>query len=83
MTNSSRKELKEIVNAHILCSFYKLGSTSKDSDDLSIRFHRDMTTREREMTNKKTTGNYLLRAYFKDVFGFPELQENATHGVSM
>ena len=40
--------MNEIDNALFVCSLYKLIISSKGSDDLSIDFHRDITTREVE-----------------------------------
>ena len=38
LNSSSGKEMKEINNAHVNCSMYKLKSSSRDSNDLSIVF---------------------------------------------
>ena len=73
LTSSSGKERKEIENAHVVCLMYKLLSSSRDTDDLSIGFHGCNEARERELTDKKTTkGNYQVRIYLKDVFGFAQ-----------
>ena len=62
---------------------YKLISSSRDSDDLSIGFHRSNRVRERELSkNKKTKGNYQVRIYLKDVFGFAEHQDSCTYGLA-
>ena len=54
-------------------------SSSRDSDDLSIGFHRSNDARERELTNNQTTkGNYHFRIYSKDAFGFAEHQDICT-----
>ena len=64
LKSSSGKEIEEIDNAHVICLRYKLISSSRDSDDLSIGFHRSIEARERELTNNKTTkGNYHVRIY--------------------
>ena len=77
LTSSSRKEKEEIDKAHLICLLHKLISSSRDSNDFSVGFHRSNGFRERELTNNKTTeGNYLVRIYLKDVFGFPENQDN-------
>ena len=48
----------------------------------SIGSHRDITTRERELTTNKTSKrNYRGRIYLKDVFGFAVHQENARYGL--
>ena len=61
---------------------YKLLTSSKGSDDLSICFDRDRNRRQRELTNNKTQkGKYHVRIYLKGVFGFAEYQEKATYGL--
>ena len=58
---------------------YKLLSSSRSSDDLSIDFDRSRDRRKRELTNNKTQKEkFHLRIYLKDVFGFAEHQETAT-----
>ena len=83
LTTSSSKHLENIDHAHIVCLMYKLLSSSRDSDDLSISFDRSRDRRKRELLNKKThKGNFHLRIYLKDVFGFAEYQETGTFGLS-
>ena len=61
---------------------YKLITTAKGCDDLSIGFDRDPTRRRNELTNNKNIkGKYHVRIYLKDVFGFAEHQEKATYGL--
>ena len=61
---------------------YKLLTSSKDSDDLSIGFDRSRDRRKRELTNnKKNKGKYHIRIYLKDIFGFAEHQERGTYGL--
>ena len=82
LTTSSGKHLENIDHAHIVSLMYKLLSSSKGSDDLSIGFDRDRVRRQRELTNNKTQkGKYHVRIYLKDVFGFAEYQEKATYGL--
>ena len=60
---------------------YKLLTSSKDSDDLSIGFHRNRDRRKNELTNNKTIqGKYHIRIYLKDIFGIAKHQEKATYG---
>ena len=83
LTTSSGKHLENIDHAHIVSLMYKLLSSSKGSDDLSIGFHRDRNRRQRELTNKKTQKEkFHVRIYLKDVFGFAEFQQKATYGLS-
>ena len=82
LTSSSGKEMEEIENAHVICLMYKLLSSSRDSDDLSIGFHRSNAARERELTNsKRIKRNYHVRIYLKDVCGFAEHQDKCTYGL--
>ena len=61
---------------------YKLLTSSRGSDDLSISFDRDRGRRQRELTNNKNIkGKYHVRIYLKDVFGFAGYQEKATYGL--
>ena len=61
---------------------YKLLSSSKDGDDLSIGFDRSRDRRKRELLNNKTQkGKFHLRNYLKDVFGFGEHQQVGTFGM--
>ena len=82
LTTSSGKHLEEISHAHIVSLMYKLLSSSKGSDDLSIGFDRDRNRKKRELTNNKNfKGKYHLRIYLKDIFGFAEYQEKGTYGL--
>ena len=82
LTTSSGKHLENIDHAHIVSLMYKLLSSSKGSDDLSIGFDSDRTRRRNELTNNKNIkGKYHIRIYLKDVFGFAEYQEKGTYGL--
>ena len=55
---------------------YKLITSSKESNDLSIAFDRSRARRQDEMTdNKRVKGKYHLRIMLRDVFGFAESQK--------
>ena len=55
---------------------YKLLTSSKDSDDLSIGFDRNRGRRKNELTNNKTIkGIYHIRIYLKDIFGLPNIKK--------
>ena len=47
--------MEEIDNAHVICLMHKLISSSRNSDDLSIGFHRNNGVRENKWTNNRTT----------------------------
>ena len=82
LTTSSGKHLENIDHAHIVCLMYKLITSSRVSDDLSFGFDRDRNRRQRELTiNKSQKGNYHVRIYLKDVFGFARYQEKARYGL--
>ena len=82
LTTSSGKHLEKIDHAHIVSLMYKLLTSSRGSDDLSIGFDRDRGRRQRELTNNKNIkGKYHVRIYLKDIFGFTEYQEKATYGL--
>ena len=44
----SGKEIEEIDNARAICLKHKLISSSRDSDDLSVGFHRSNEALEKE-----------------------------------
>ena len=82
LTTSSGKHLENIDHAHIVSLMYKLLTSSRGSDDLSIGFDRDRNRRQRELTNNKTQkGKFHVRIYLKDVFGFADYQGKATYGL--
>ena len=60
---------------------YKLLTSNRGSDDLSIGFDRDRN-RKRELTNNKNIkGKYHMRIYLKVIFGFAEHQEKVSYGL--
>ena len=74
--------MENIDHAHIVSLMYKLITTAKGCDDLSIGFDPDQSRRQRELTNNKNIkGKYHVRIYLKDIFGFAEHQEKATYGL--
>ena len=85
LTTSSGKHFEFISHAHIVSLMYKLIYTNKQSrgsDNLSTGFDRSRARRQDEMTdNKNVKGKFHLRIMLKDVFGFAEHQEKATHGL--
>ena len=48
LTTSSGKHLEEVSHAHIVSLMYKLITTAKECDDLSVGFDRDRTRRRNE-----------------------------------
>ena len=61
---------------------YKLITSARGNDDLSIFFDRDRGRTQRELTEKKNRkGKYHIRIMLKDIFGFAEYQEKGTYGL--
>ena len=82
MTTSSGKHSEDIGPAHIVSLMYKLITSARDADDLSIGFDRDRNRRQLELTNNKNQeGKYHIRVLLRDLFGFCEHQEKATFGL--
>ena len=82
LTTSSGEHLEDVSHAHIVSLMYKLITTAKGCDDLSIGFYRNRLNRRNELTsNKNVKGKYHVRIYLKDVFGIAEHQEKATYGL--
>ena len=82
LTTISGKDIENIDHAHIVSLMYKLLTSSRGSDDLSIGFDRDRNRRQRELTSiKSQKGKYHVRIYLKDVSGFAEYQEKGTYGL--
>ena len=82
LTTSSGKHLEEISHAHIVSLLYKLLTSNKDSDDLSIGFSRSRDERKCDMTdNKIIKGKNHIRIYLKVFFGSAEHQEKGTYGL--
>ena len=74
-TTSRGKHLEDFSHAYTVSLMYKLITSSKDNDDLSIGFERD---RNRRKTQK---GTYHVLYLLEDVFGFAEHQDKATYGL--
>ena len=69
LTTSSGKHLEDISHPHIVRLMYKLLTSSKDSDDLSIGFDRNRGRRKSELSkNKSIKRKYHIRIYLKDIF---------------
>ena len=82
LITSSGKHLEDIRHAHLVSLMYKLITSSKDSNDLSIGFDNSRNRRRDELAyNKNIKGKYHLKIMLKDVFGFAECQEKATDGL--
>ena len=79
---SSGKHLEDIGHAHNVSLIYKLITSAKDGDDLSIGFDRDCGRRQdKSALNKNTEGKNQLTITLKVVFEFAERQEKSTYGL--
>ena len=82
LTTSGGKHLEDISHSHIVSLMYKLITSSKDSNDLSIGFDQSRNRRRDELAlNKNIKGKYHVKIMLKDVFGFAEHHEKATYGL--
>ena len=82
LASSSGKHIEEFSHAHTVCLIYKLKTSSRKSDDLSIGFDRGREKRKRKLTNNKNIkGKYHVTIMLKDIFGFAEHQEKGLHGL--
>ena len=82
LVTASSKHLEEVNHAHFVSLIYKIVTSSKDGDDLSIGFDRNRGRRKDELTdNKNIKGKYHSRIYLKDILGYAENQEKATYGL--
>ena len=82
LQSSSGKHIDEINHAHIVCLMYKLITSARNTDDLSVGFDRDRGRRQRELTNNKyMKGKYHVTFMLKDIFDFAEQQERCTYGL--
>ena len=82
LATSSGKHLEDISHAHLVSLMYKLIASSKNSDDLSIGFHRNRYIRKDKLAqNKNVKGKNHVRILLKDVFGFAECQGKSTYGL--
>ena len=75
LQSSSGKHVEDINHAHVVCLMYKLVTSARNADDLSIGFDRDRERRKRELTNNKNIkGKYHVTIMLKDILGFAEHQ---------
>ena len=82
LTTSSGNNLEKISHALFVCLMYKLITSARGTDDLSIGFDRSHHRRQRELTsNKNIKGKHHVSIYLKDIFGFAEHQEKGTFGL--
>ena len=79
LTTSSEKQLEDISQGHIVSLLYKLKTSSKDSNDLSIEIDPRRNRKREELAQiKNMKSSYCLRMMLKDVFRFAECREKPT-----
>ena len=82
LTTNSGKHNEQVSHVDIVCLLYKLLTSARKTDDLSMCFDRYLNRRKRELTSsKKMIGKYHVRIMLKDKFGFAQHQDKATHGL--
>ena len=82
LQSSSGEHIEEKNHAHIVCLTYKLITSARNTDDLSIGYDRDRARRQRELTkNEIIKGKNHVTIMLKDISGFAEHQEKGTYGL--
>ena len=80
LQSSSGKHIEEINHPHKVFLRYRLITSARNTDDLSIGFDRDRGRRQRELTNNQNLkGKYHVTIMLKDTFGFAEHQRKGTY----
>ena len=80
LQSSSGKHIEEINRAHRVCLMYKLITSVRNTDDLSIGFDRDLNWRKRELTNNKNIkGKFHVTIMLGDIVGSVEHQEKGAY----
>ena len=81
LQSSSGKHIEEINHADIVCLMYKLITSDRNTDDLSIGFDRDRGRRQRELTNNKSVKGKQITCdnYVERFFWFCQHQEKGTY----
>ena len=70
LTTGSGKHLEDDNQTHFVSLKYKLKTSAKDTDEISIGFDRDRHRRQRESTNNtKQKGKHHERSLLRVIFG--------------
>ena len=81
LTTSTWKHLEDFTHAQLVSLMYKLITSSKDSDDLSIGCDRSRNRkRDKLAQNENIKYKYHLKIMLMDVFCFAEGQEKGING---
>ena len=78
---SAGRHLEDITHAHIVSLLYKLVTSAKDTDGLSIGSDRNRDGRQKLTNNKNKNEKLHVRFMRKDVFGSAQRQEKHTYGL--
>ena len=82
LQSSCGKHIEEFNHAHIVCLMYKLLTSSRITDVLTIGSDRDRGRRQRELTNNKNIkGKYHVTLMLNDMIGFAEDQDKGRYGL--
>ena len=82
LTTSSGIHLEDISHAHLISLRYKLKSSSKNRDNLSIGSNRSRNIgRDKVAQNKNIKNDYHLGTMLEDVSDFAKHQEKATYAL--
>ena len=82
LKTSSGKHIEDNSLALFIFLMYKVITSAKNTDNLTIGFDRDCVSRQRKVTkNRNQKGKNHMRIMLKDVFGSAELQRRATYGL--
>ena len=82
LTTSSGKHHEDISHTHLVSLLYKLITSSKNTDDLSLGFDGSPNRGKDELAlNKSVKGKYQVRIMLKVIFDFAEHREKATYGL--
>ena len=76
----SGKHLEDVKHTPIISMVYKLKTSARNNDNLSIGFDRDRNRRQRELTKSKILkSKFRVRIMLNDTFGLADYQERATY----
>ena len=82
LTTSKGKRLEKFGLTPIVSFMYKIKTSNRGSDDLSVGFDWDHIRKQRELTkNRNIKGKSLVRNLLKEVFEFAEHQEKCKYGL--
>ena len=82
LSTSNAIHLEDNSHAHIVFLMFKLVTSARNTDGLSIGFDRNRDRRQQDLTKNKTQkGKIHVKISLKDKFGFVENQQKATYDL--